>query len=100
MRAYFLDVAGTLTAEPEKGRELLRLTFPIMTLRPLGRAYRLEMQMGTAAPVARSGRSQEVCFESSCGGPPFGLPRTTFRALVPAIRGPVAVRVLRPRLAA
>ena len=36
----------------------------------------------------------------SCGGPLFGLPRTTFRALVSSSRGSVTVRVLRPKRAA
>jgi hypothetical protein len=33
----------------------------------------------------------------SCGGPLFGLPQTTFRAIVSASRGSATVRVLRPK---
>jgi hypothetical protein len=36
----------------------------------------------------------------SCGGPLFGLPQTTFRALVSSSRGSATVRVLRPKRAA
>jgi len=48
-------------------------------------------------------RSLSSCGASgfrSCGGPLFGLPRTTFRALVSSSRGSVTVRVLRPKRAA
>jgi hypothetical protein len=37
---------------------------------------------------------------TDCGGPLFGLPRITFRALVSSRRGPTGVRVLTPKKAA
>ena len=75
-------------ADPAGARDVLASNFSTVRLVPAASAYRLELTMA------------EVCGKPNCGGPLFGLPRTTFRALVPAIRGPVAVRVLRPRLAA
>ena len=55
VQAYFEDVAGTLLANPEGAREILAAAFSGITLRPVGRSYRLELEMATAAPVGESG---------------------------------------------
>jgi DNA invertase Pin-like site-specific DNA recombinase len=60
VRAYFEDVAGTLVANPEDAREALAAAFSGITLRPVGRSYRLELEMATAAPVEESGRRRSA----------------------------------------
>jgi hypothetical protein len=87
-RAYFEDVVGTLEANPCAAQDLLSESFSTVRLIPTNSAYRLELTMAEA----RGG--------ASCGGPLFGLPRTTFHALVSSSRGSVTVRVLRPKRAA
>jgi hypothetical protein len=54
VRAYFEDVAGTLLANPEGAREALAAAFSGITVRPVGRSYRLELEMATAAPVSKA----------------------------------------------
>jgi hypothetical protein len=56
VRAYFENVAGALLANPEGAREALAAAFSSITLRPVGRSYRLELEMATAAPVVQGGR--------------------------------------------
>lgn len=82
------DLVGTLEADPSAAREMLTASFSTVRLVPTAHAYRVEMTVA------------EVCAGESCGGTLFGLPQTTFRALVPTRRGPVTVRVLAPRRAA
>jgi hypothetical protein len=60
VRAYFEDVAGTLLASPEGAREALAAAFSSITLRPVGRSYRLELEMATAAPLEESGRRRSA----------------------------------------
>jgi hypothetical protein len=88
IRAYLDDLASTLEAEPIAARDVLAASFSSIRLVPTAAAYRLELSMA------------EVCSKPNRGGPLFGLPRTTLRALVSTTRGPVTVRVLAPRRAA
>ncbi|HET6984583.1 MAG TPA: hypothetical protein VFI53_20735, partial [Myxococcaceae bacterium] len=60
VRAYFEDLAGTLLANPEGAREALAAAFSGITLRPIGRSYRLELEMATAAPVVQGGRRRSA----------------------------------------
>ena len=75
VRTYFEDVAGTLLANPEGAREALAAAFSGITLRPVGRSYRLELEMATAASVVQGGRRSAVSPVAGAGFEPatFGL---------------------------
>jgi hypothetical protein len=88
IRAYFDDLVSTLGSDPAGARDVLAASLRTVRLVPTPSAYRLELTMA------------EVCGKPNCGGPLFGLPQTTFRALVSSSRGSAAVRVLRPKRAA
>jgi len=101
---YFEDVAGTLLASPEGAREALSAAFSGITLRPVGRSYRLELEMGTAASVVQGGRRSAVSPVAGARSERQSRPAVSFVADIARGRGTSDpekfVRVHPPRLAA
>ena len=60
LEPQFEDLAGTLLANPKGARETLAAAFSGITLRPVRRSFRLELEMTTATPVVEGGRRKSA----------------------------------------
>jgi len=93
IRAQWADLAGLLSSGAPGAWETLAASVRGITMRPTGRngtaAYSREIQLQATA--------RSVSVTCDCGGPLFGLPQTTLRALVSSSRGSATVRVFRPK---